>query len=489
MLMLRILHTFRGIFSIVLRVFINYNTSDMKKQLKGDHLFWDDDRVCVKMVRHGVVNRSNEGEQDIYESSDYERSQKANIATCTFEYFISILLTDAFLAKLLTYIGISDAVIGIISSLVSFAFLFQLLSILLMAHLKNVKRTVILFDTLSQVFFFSVYLVPLLPFSVTIKTVIVIACILLAYICKYTISALRFKWANSYVDPVKRGEYSAVKEMVSLVGGILFTLGAGYVIDQFENLNNLQGGFLFLAAAMLILNICNFISLCLIKNERSVEKRAESKSVKEVLRNTLGNKSFVYMIVLVCLYDIGRYMSVGFMGTFKTSDLHLGVGLIQVINMVANFARLLVSKSFGRFSDKTSFVNGFSLGLSLLACAYVFIVFCTPDTWWCIIIYTILNNISKAGIVQNNSNMTYSYVKSEYIVQAMAIKQSIAGVLGFVASLIGSRILSAVQTAGNSVFGIPMYGQQLLSIISILFIVGAIAFAKLVVEKQNRLVQ
>ena len=40
----------------------------MKKQLKGDHLFWDDDRVCVKMVRHGVVNRSNEGEQDIYES-------------------------------------------------------------------------------------------------------------------------------------------------------------------------------------------------------------------------------------------------------------------------------------------------------------------------------------------------------------------------------------------------------------------------------------
>lgn len=426
---------------------------------------------------------------DIYQSPDYKRSRKANIATCTFEYFISILLTDAFLAKLLTHIGISDAVIGIISSLVSFAFLFQLLSVLLMAHLKNVKRTVILFDSLSQIFFLCVYLVPLLPFGVTIKTVIVIACILLAYICKYTISALRFKWANSYVNPANRGEYSAVKDMISLVSGIFVTLAAGYVIDHFESLNNLQGGFLFLAAAMLILNICNFISLCLIKNESSVQRRTESRNMKEVLHNTLGNKNFVNMIILISLYDIGRYMSVGFLGTFKTSDLHLSVGLIQLINMVAHFGRLVVSKPFGRFSDKTSFVHGFSLGLTLMACAYVFIVFCTPDTWWCIIIYTILYNISMAGVVQNNSNMTYSYVKSDYIVQAMAIKQSIAGVLGFIASLIGSRILSAVQAAGNSVFGIPMYGQQLLSIISILFMIVAIAFSKLVVEKQNRMVQ
>ena len=36
------------------------------------------------------------------------RSQKAYIAQAAFEYFVAILVSDAFLAKLLTYMGFSD---------------------------------------------------------------------------------------------------------------------------------------------------------------------------------------------------------------------------------------------------------------------------------------------------------------------------------------------------------------------------------------------
>lgn len=291
------------------------------------------------------------------------------------------------------------------------------------------------------------------------------------------------------MDPTHRGEYSAVKEMISLVGGIIFTLAAGYVIDYFESLNNLQGGFLFIAAAMLILNICNFISLYLIKNESKKQIAAEKKPAREVLQNTLGNKSFINIIILTSLWDIGRYMTNGFLGTFKTSDLLLSVGTVQLINMVANLFRLFVSKPFGRFSDKTSYAHGFRMALTLAACAFAAIIFCTPNSRWCIVIFTILFNVSMAGIVQNNFNITYSYVKSDYIVQAMAIKQSIAGVIGFCASLIGSRILSGVQAAGNTFLGIPMYGQQLLAAISLVFILAAIIFCKVVIEKQKCMVQ
>ncbi len=73
--------------------------------------------------------------------------------------------------------------------------------------------------------------------------------------------------------------------------------------------------------------------------------------------------------------------------------------------------------------------------------------------------------------------------------QALAIRQSICGTLGFLASLAGGRILEAVQRNGNMVFGIPMYGQQLLSGLSCFVICAAVIYTKLVIEKQERMVQ
>ena len=54
----------------------------------------------------------------IYESKEYKRSRSAYLWECAFEYFTAILVTDAFLAKLLLEIGLDDSMIGIISSLV-----------------------------------------------------------------------------------------------------------------------------------------------------------------------------------------------------------------------------------------------------------------------------------------------------------------------------------------------------------------------------------
>lgn len=66
-----------------------------------------------------------------FNSQEYKRSRGAYMAQCTVEYFVSLLVTDAFLAKLLTSIGISDALTGIISSFITLAFVIQLLSIFL----------------------------------------------------------------------------------------------------------------------------------------------------------------------------------------------------------------------------------------------------------------------------------------------------------------------------------------------------------------------
>ena len=122
---------------------------------------------------------------DKFNSKEYKISRNAYIAQCTFEYFISLLVTDAYLAKLLSYEGISDSMIGIISSIASLAFLFQLSAIFLVQHIKRVKRTTIIFDSLFQVMHIALYAVPFLPLGKTIKTGLIVSFILIGYLCKY----------------------------------------------------------------------------------------------------------------------------------------------------------------------------------------------------------------------------------------------------------------------------------------------------------------
>lgn len=445
---------------------------------------------------HLFCNRLKEYNMDsIYQSPGYKRSRKAYMLQCTVEYLVSLLVTDAFLANLLSNIGISDSLTGIISSFISLAFLFQLLSIFLVTKINNTKKTVIFLNGISQMLFMCMYLIPFVPVSQSIKTFAVIAFILMAYITNYLASGVYFKWANSFVDPVRRAEYSAGKEMCSLFAGIVFTLAMGYVIDRFGDLGNVEGGFLFTAATMLILNICNFISLALIKKESAAQlmekenKQANDVSWNAVMRNTFGNKNFVSIVIMTVLWYSARYMTVGFLGTFKTKDLAISVGTVQIINIAANLVRIGVSRPFGKFSDRTSYAKGIRWALTFAAAAYFVNVFSTPNTWWLVVLYSVLYNISLAGSNQNSFNITYSYVDSRYIVQAMAIKNSVGGVCGFLVSILASRILAAIQNNHNTLLGIPIYGQQFLSLLSCIILIGTIFYIRCVVERQQIKIQ
>lgn len=412
-----------------------------------------------------------------------------------FEYFIAILVSDAYLAKLLTHIGLDDSLIGIIASFISAAFLFQLTSVFFVQRIRNVKRTVIFFNILGCLLFVSLYLIPFLPGTVAFKSALVIVCLLLAYFGNYFVASMLFKWANSFVDPNKRGEYSATKEMISLLSGMVFTLAVGMVIDRLEALDRLTAGFLFIACAGLILSVCCFVCLLMIGGDvrragdtadtETAEHAAPRHSLRDVLANTLGNRSFVNVVILMSLWHMAQYLTVGFLGTFKTTDLLLSVGTVQLINIGSNLVRFCISKPFGRYSDKTSYARGMQLAMMLAAGAFFINIFTTKTTWWCIILYTILYNASFAGTNQNSYNILYSYVNADYFVEAMAIKNSISGVLGFAASLVGAKVLSAIQANGNAVFGIPMYGQQLLSLISCLMVLICILFLRCVIARQK----
>ena len=412
---------------------------------------------------------------NVYLSRDHKRSRRAYILECAFEYFISLTVTDAFLAKLLRSMGADDALCGIISSFISLAMLFQLCSLFVVERITNTKKTAVAVHTVSQLLFTSLYLIPFLPFDDAYKSPVFIICMLAAYLGNYTVTSVIFRWGMSFVDPGRRGRYSAVKEMVSLASGIAVSLLIGIATDKFDEVGNIKGGFAFTAACMAIFSVCDFICLMMIKNEPIKEKKSR-EPLLPILKYIFGCKEYLRALIIHCLINIATYTTLGFMGTYKQDELAYTVGQIQLINTLGVVGRFAASRPIGKFSDKNTHYRGIMLGISILACAFAVNIFTSPGVRWLVIIYTLLYNVSCAGTSQNLLNITYSYIPEKYFVQATVIKSSISGVIGFGATVLSGKLLGAVQSNGNTLFGMTVYSQQLQSAISLAVILITLVY-------------
>lgn len=429
---------------------------------------------------------------DAFSAPGYSRSRWAYIAECAFEYFVALLVADPFVTTLLKYIGLDDSTTGIIQSLISVAFLFQLCSIFVVQRITNVKKVAATVHGISQLLFMSLYLVPFMPFAKEYQTVVIFVCFLAGYFGNYLVTSVIFRWGNSYVDPGKRARYAATKEMISLLTGVIVTYVMSQVIGHYEAAGDLKTGFLFTAIVMTVVSSIDFICLLLIKNRiTEPPKKEDIIPFKTVLKMLFTNKGFVSVVILTVIWQFAQYMTVGFLGTYKLGELGIDIETVQLINIAGQMGRFALSRPFGRYTDKHSYAKGISLGLTVVGISFLINIFTSPEYWWLIIPYTLLFNIAMAGIGQNLHNIIYNFVDEKLFVQASAIKNSIGGICGFVASFLGGMLVKVVQgnasagTTAMTVFGMEIYAQQMLSLISFVGVVGAIIFTRIVLEKQK----
>ena len=421
-----------------------------------------------------------------FNSPSYKRSRQAYVWECAFEYFVAILVSGSFLTTALKEgLGMNDSLIGIISSFISLSFLFQIFSVFLIRKVTNTKRFCILFHSIGQLLFTSIFLVPTLPFeNPVLKQTIVIVCILLSYFGNYFVTTLLYRWANSFVDPGKRGSFSAGKQMVSLITGMVVSLVGGIVFDKFVDEGTPNRAFIFAAICIFIFSVVDTVCLFLI-NKDTKDVKKEVVPMRTVLSNTLGNKNFRSIVVLQILYQVAHYISIGFFGTYNLYTLGYTNTEIQIVVAVGHMVWFGLSKPMGRFSDKYSFAKGFEFATVFLIAAFLAYSFATPTTAFFYVVYYMLNSCASAGSGVNLNNIAYSYVDSRFFAEATAIKNAIGGICGFCASLLGARILAVVQANGNTVFGLPIYGQQLLAFISAIIYVITLLYTHFVVGKQK----
>ncbi len=413
----------------------------------------------------------------------YRLSRILYVIEAALEYFISMAVGTVYLAKITTYIGLSDGLTGILSAFVSLGCGFQLFAIFLVNR-RPVKRWVTVGHIVSQILFAGIYFVPLSDLTQMQKTVLFVCILLGAHILHNIIHSPKINWFMSLVDNGKRGRFTANKEIVSLVGGVAFSYGLGTVMDYFEAKGDLRTAFTVCGIGLVILMVLHSLTLIFSK-----EKTVESKPVpvRENLHSLIRNKTLFKIILVSVLWNVGNYATISFTGTYQAKELAFSATLSSVILMVGSLVRAMSSRPMGRYADKTSFRRMLSLCFIVEALAFGVNIFTAPANGaWMYLIYYILHSIGMAGINSAIINFIYDYVEYDQRIGALALQQTCAGLSGFFIVLLLSPMVEWIQRNPITVAGHTVYAQQILSVFSCVCTVGIIIYLNTVIKKLKK---
>ena len=417
------------------------------------------------------------------EKDKYKTSRLLYIIEAALEYFVAIAVGTVYLAKITSDIGIPDNITGILTSFVSLGCGFQIIAIFF-AHKRPVKKWVTTVHIISQLLFSSMYFVPVLPISQGGKTAILIIALLSAQILHNAINSPKINWYMSLVDENKRGRFTANKEIISLLGGMVFSYALGYVMDYFTDTGKLRYGFIICGVLLLFLTSMHTLTLVFAKEK---EAPAPAKQKLGDVFSLFKDKTIIKVVGVFVLWNVASYITTSYMGAYQLNDLGFTTGFSSVIIIIGSVARATVSRPLGKFADKFSFCKMLYICFSIEAAAFLVGAFTQPGNGRVMyIIYYVLYCVGCAGINSSIINLIYDYVDYEKRTSALALVNTVSGFAGFFATLAVSPLVDYIQKNGNKIFGINLHAQQLLAMASVVFVCLILLYLVTVIAKLQK---
>ena len=415
------------------------------------------------------------------EKDRYSTSRVMYILGAAFEYFISILVSGAYLAKLTTELGLSDSLTGILSSLTTLGCSLQILAVFFWGN-KRVKPSVTVLHGLNQLCFALIYVVPFVTVPKDVKIAVFSVLLLGGHIVNNLVQSPKINWFMSLVDDRKRGRFTANKEIVSLIGGMVFSFAMGSVMDRFEENGDITGAFVVCGITIFGLAVLHTATLFLSREKEPPSTNAASK--KALLSELLRDTSFIKIILVSVLWNVAHCVTTPFLGVYQIKELGFSMVYVSILSAAYAICRSLFSRPLGKYADKHSFAKMLNLCFAAAMLGFIVNIFTVPSNGKVFYaIYYMLYAIAMAGINSGGINLIYERVSREKRVCALALKNSIAGIAGFLTTLLAGTLIDRIQTDGNRFLGMNVYAQQVASAISAVLVLGVIIYLNTVVKK------
>lgn len=409
----------------------------------------------------------------------------AYVLEAGFEYFISLFVTGTMLGYLLDTLGLSDAMQGIISTVATFTCGAQLFALFVSGRRAKLFSTV--GHLINQACFVLLYLLPIFDIPSSVKSTILIVLLFAGHIIGNALMPTKTVWLMGAVQNEKRGSFTAIKEMVSLAGGIVVSLVMGAVADKFRDADKLPTNeyYIICFIALIIMMAIHTVTLLVSVEKEPVER--ERVPIFKTVKRMMGNADLIKVILVGIIWNIASGFSASFFASYLREELAFTFTVISIITTVGSICRILVSPLIGKLADKYSFSFSMTLSFCIVAIGFLCVCFTTPETRWLYLGYSCMHSFAMAGINSGVINLIYDYVTPTDRAVALGVKSALGGIIGFLAALVSGAILGNIQSAGGlRIFGMTLYAQQVLAFMSLVVTVLLIIYMRVVIKPLHR---
>ncbi|MGB8454565.1 MAG: MFS transporter [Anaerocolumna sp.] len=412
----------------------------------------------------------------------------------------------AFLATLMSFCGISEANIGIITSLVSLAAISQIFLINYFKKLKKYKFLVCL-TALQRLLFTMIYFIPLLSISNTKKAILIVILYFAGQIFVQIGTPASQDWIASLVPSRLRGKYFSIKDSIAVFVVSSTMLAGGIVLDYFKS-RNLKAGFAIIGTLIFILVVINVVAFSKMKelkmsymNEEGKEmhgrlaKKAKEnekivkqkeKPVMLEIKEAFQNRKFRKALTLQCLYTLSFYICLPFNSSYQIKELALPYTFIMLIGFIANLYRIYISPKLGRLADKYGMARLLSytllaLGLNMLANAFTV----PGNAYPLFIISQVIASTAWAFVGIGLFGVQLDFFQNGKRMIWLTLVSSISGVFGFVVSIFGGVLLDFLQKTDLHINGASIYAQQVLNLLGFFIMLFTVWFIRYHIETEK----
>ncbi len=393
----------------------------------------------------------------------YRRTRILYILQADFEYFISLLVAGSFLAAVTAQLGISDSLTGVISAIISLGQAFQLLFIFIR---KNIKRKVVLFSAMNQLVFMCLYVIPLTGLPPGWKTALFIGAVTLAYFLYNIVHPKKIDWFMSMVEDGNRGRYTSVKEMVSLLTGMVFSYVMGSMSDYYRSIGQIRKSFAICAGVIFVLTVLHTLTMVLAA-EKEEREGVSSGTGRGGRFGIIRDRNVLRVTAVLVIWHAANYVAVPFYGSYQIKELGFGLKYVSILGILYSSVRILFSFVWGAYADRRSFARMMRACMAVAAVGCLINVFTVPENGKLFFTtYYVCYAIAMAGIGNAAMNVVFDYVDASKRADALAVTQVVAGICGFATTLLASPLVTYVQDNGNMFLGMHVYAQQILSLLS-----------------------
>jgi len=410
--------------------------------------------------------------QDVYfnknplKLSDYEKGRKYFIYEGSTSMIIFSLAGGAFISGFANSLGATDGFNGIIGAIPALTGVIQIFSSIFFEKIEHRKLLISLFSFLGRFLFGVMFLIPMFILNKGISLYTLLFIYTIAFLLMGFVGPSISGWLVDLTPENIRGKYLARKDAISLAFVTVATLAFGKALDLFRNNNYEHVGFIIIGVGLIILAFLQLYFLSSIK-EPLVNKKNNSVTLKKAILEPIMNKTFRKVVLLFVFWNIALFVALPFFSVYMVTRLHLSYTYIMVMGLISAVARVFVVKYWGSLADNKSWESATKYSIAALAlCHFCWGFVNTQTAVFLVPIMNILGGIAWGGVAISLFNIQFLYAPKQSRTIYIGGCAAYGGVIGFLSTIIGSRILNALSHYNLSLNGFEFSNMQIIFLIS-----------------------